>query len=119
MAEAILRLLGGTDFDVVSAGIEIASHVNPFAMEVLKERGADTKGLHPKSVDNFKDQLFDSVITVCDNVKQRCPFFPGVKAMFHWSLEDPASFKGSREEILMKFRETRDEIERRIRDQLI
>jgi arsenate reductase len=119
MAEAILRLLGGNDFNVVSAGIEISSRVNSFAIEVLKERGVDTKGLHPKSVDNFKDQLFDSVITVCDNAKQRCPFFPKAKTMYHWSLEDPASFEGNREEILTKFRETRDEIERRIRDQLI
>lgn len=119
MAEAILRSIGGNDFDVVSAGTEIASQVNPFAILVLKERGVDTKGLHPKNVDNIKDQLFDSVITVCDNAKQRCPFFPDAKVMYHWSLEDPAAFEGSQEEILAKFRETRDEIERRIRDQII
>ncbi|MHA2229796.1 MAG: arsenate reductase/protein-tyrosine-phosphatase family protein, partial [Candidatus Thorarchaeota archaeon] len=51
IAEAILKLLGSNEFDVVSAGTEIASQVNPFAIEVLKERSIDTKGLHPKGVD--------------------------------------------------------------------
>ncbi|MHA1904279.1 MAG: arsenate reductase ArsC [Candidatus Thorarchaeota archaeon] len=118
IAEAILKLLGSNEFDVVSAGTEIASQVNPFAIEVLKERSIDTKGLHPKGVDIFKDQLFDIIITVCDDAKESCPFFPGEALMHHWSLEDPAAFVGSQEEILIKFRETRDEIERRIRDQL-
>ncbi len=115
MSEALLRLLAGDRYEAYSAGTDIAPVVNPFALEVLGERGADTEGLHSKSLDIFMDQSFDLVITVCDNARQTCPFFPGAKSMDHWSLEDPAAFQGTREEILLKFRESRNEIERRIR----
>jgi arsenate reductase len=115
MSEALLRSLAGDSYEAYSAGTDIAPVVNPFALEVLGERGADIEGLHSKSLDIFMDQSFDLVITVCDNARQTCPFFPGAKLMDHWSLEDPAAFQGTREEILLKFREVRDEIERRIR----
>ncbi len=119
MSEALLKLLGGDDFEVYSAGTEISSEVNPFAIEVLKERGASVEGLHPKKVNQFAGQPFDKVITVCDNAKQTCPHFPGAEEMLHWSLEDPAAFQGTYEEILVTFRETRDEIERRIRTHIL
>ena len=115
MAEALLRSLAGDRYKAYSAGTDIAPVVNPFALEVLGERGADTEGLHSKSLDIFTDKSFDVVITVCDNARQICPFFPGAKSMDHWPLEDPASFQGTREEILLKFRESRDEIERKLR----
>ena len=115
MAEALLRSLAGDSYEVYSAGTDIAPVVNPFALEVLEERGADAEGLHSKSLDIFMDKSFDVVITVCDNVRQTCPFFPRAKSMDHWPLEDPAAFQGTREEILLKFREVRDEIESRIR----
>ena len=115
MAEALLRSLAGDRYEAYSAGTDIAPIVNPFALEALGERGVDTEGLHSKSLDIFMDQSFDLFITVCDNARQTCPFFPGAKSMDHWSLEDPAAFQGTREEILLKFREVRDEIERRIR----
>jgi len=115
MSEALLRSLAGDSYEVYSAGTDIAPVVNPFALEVLEERDVDTEGLHSKSLDIFMDQSFDLIITVCDNAKQTCPFFPGAKSMDHWPLEDPGAFQGTREEILLKFRESRNEIERRIR----
>ena len=115
MAEALLKSLAGDRYEAYGAGTDIAPVVNPFALEVLGERGVDTEGLHSKSLDIFIDQSFDLIITVCDNAKQTCPFFPGAKSMHHWSVEDPAAFQGTREEILLKFREVRDEIERRLR----
>ena len=69
---------------------------------------------HTEKVDQFAGELFDIVITVCDNAKQECPFFPGAKEMLHWSLEDPADAEGTYDEILQVFRERRDEIESRI-----
>ncbi|MGY5862341.1 MAG: arsenate reductase ArsC [Candidatus Thorarchaeota archaeon] len=119
MAEALLRSIAGDQYKAYSAGTDIAPAVNPFALEVLGERGADTEGLHSKILDIFMDQSFDLIITVCDNAKQTCPFFPGAKSMGHWSLEDPAAFEGTREETLLKFRKSRDEIERRIRTALL
>jgi len=115
MSESLLRLLGGEDFEVVSAGTNISSEVNPFAIEVLRERGAPVEGLHPKKVNQFTGDPFDLVITVCDNAKQQCPHFPGAKEMLHWSLPDPAAAHGTYEEILTIFRETRDEIENQIK----
>lgn len=115
ISESLLRLLGDGKFEAKSAGTYPASEVNPFALEVLKERGASVEGLHPKTIDRFAGQEFHLVVTVCDNAKQECPSFPRTKKMDHWSLKDPAAFEGTYDEILSKFRETRDEIERRIK----
>jgi arsenate reductase len=119
MAEALLRHLGGDDFEVYSAGTKPQSEVNPFAIEVLEERGVSTEGLNPKDVGKYVQLEFDLVVTVCDNAKQACPHFPGAKQREHWSLEDPAAFQGTYNEILFVFRETRDEIERRIRSNIL
>lgn len=119
MAEALLRDLGGSEFEVHSGGVEPASHINPFALEVLEEKGVSTEGLHPKLVKEFVKMDIDLVVTVCDNARQRCPHFPGAKRYEHWSLEDPAAFQGTNFETLQIFRETRDEIERRIRSVIL
>jgi arsenate reductase len=115
MSEAILRALGGDQYEVHSAGTQPSSEVNPFALEALKEIDASIEGLHPKRVNQFTGQPFDLVVTVCDNAKQECPFFPEAKEMDHWSLEDPAAFEGTYEETLTVFRERRDEITQRIK----
>ena len=119
MAEALLKDLGGSDLEVYSAGTTPQSEVNQFAVEVLVERGIPTDGLHPKLVNKFVNYEIDVVVTVCDGAKQACPHFPGAKRMEHWSLKDPAAFQGTYDEILFTFRETRDEIERRIKDYIL
>ena len=119
MAEALLRYLGGKDYEVYSAGTQPQSRVNPFAIEVLKERGIPTEGLYPKSLNMYIDHEIDFVVTVCDKARQSCPYFPGAKKMEHWSITDPATFQGSYEEILTSFREIRDEIERRIKENIL
>lgn len=119
MAEALLKHLGGQRFRVFSAGTKPKSVVNPFALEVLREKGVPTEGLHPKLVNEFVDYEIDLVVTVCDKAKQSCPHFPRAKHMEHWSLEDPAAFQGTYDEILFKFREVRDEIERQINEEIL
>lgn len=119
MAEALLRHLGGTKYRVFSAGTKPKSEVNAFAIQVLKERGVSTDGLYTKSVNEFVKREIDLVVTVCDNARQTCPHFPGAKHMEHWSIEDPAAFQGTYEEMLSKFRETLDEIEKRIRAEIL
>lgn len=119
MAEALLRHLGGADYEVHSAGTKPKSEVNKFAIEVLEEIGISTNHLHPKLVDDFVNQKFDLVVTVCDNARQSCPYFPSAKRMEHWTLEDPAAFQGTYDEILFTFRETRDEIRRRIKERIL
>jgi len=55
---------------------------------------------------------------VCDRAERNCPTFPGVGQRIHWSIEDPEAFQGSEQERLAKFREVRDEVERRVLDWL-
>lgn len=119
MAEALLRALGDGKYEVASAGTNPGRQVNPAAIVALKERGVSVEGLYPKKLHQFLDDEIDLVITVCDNAKKTCPHFPGAKAYDHWSLEDPAEAEGTPEEVLAVFRETRDEIERRIRKTIL
>ena len=119
MAEALLKYLGGNEFEVYSAGTQPQTEVNPFAIQALKEKDIPTEGLYPKVIGDMVKLEIDLVVTVCDSAKQSCPHFPGAKLMVHWSLEDPAAFEGSYDEILFTFRETRDEIERRIRESIL
>lgn len=119
MAEAILKHLGGKAFEVFSAGIKPEAEVNSFAIEVLKEKNIPTDGLYPKAIGNLIQSEIDLVVTVCDRAKQSCPHFPGAKRVEHWSLEDPSTFQGTYDEILFAFREIRDEIERRIRANIL
>ena len=67
-----------------------------------------------KSVDEFLNQEFDYVITVCDNANARCPVFPGQARRIHWSIEDPAAAKGNDEMRLASYRKARDELQVRL-----
>ena len=113
MAEGLLRDMAGDKFEAFSAGVNSTS-VNPLAKKVMKEIGIDISGQQSKSVDEFLDKEFDYVITVCDNARQTCPFFPGNHKLLHWDLEDPAATQGSDEERLIVFRKVRDRIRENI-----
>ena len=113
MAEGLLRHMGGTRYEVFSAGTRPAG-VNRFAIEVMREKGIDISKQRSKSVAEFAGQQFATVITVCDRAAEECPIFPGAPQRAHWSLPDPASVSGTGEEKLGAFRKVRDELERRI-----
>jgi arsenate reductase len=66
-------------------------------------------------VNEFANQKFDTVITVCDRAAGNCPIFPGAPERIHWSLEDPAAAPGDDEEKLRAFRRTRDDLFERLR----
>ena len=108
MAEGLLKTLYGNSYETFSAGIE-PTHVNPYAVEVMKELGIDISAHRSKSIEEFRGMTFDYVITICDNAKEGCPFFPG-KNIIHKGFDDPAQMDGSIEEILVTFRRVRDEI---------
>ena len=112
MAEGLLRHLGGDQFEVLSAGVE-ASFVRPQAIEAMKEIGIDISQHRSKSVNEFLDEDFDYVITVCDHANQRCPVFPVNVRRIHWSIDDPV-VSGSDEAQLEAFRGARDELKKRI-----
>lgn len=109
MAEGLLRHDAGDRFEVESAGTK-PSHVRPEAIAVMKEIGVDLSGHRSKSVDEFRDQKFDFVLTVCDNAKEACPIYPGHANRFHHSFEDPAAMQGTEPERLSAFRRVRDQI---------
>ena len=113
MAEGLLRDLAGDQFEVFSAGT-IASFVRPQAIAVMNEIGIDISAHRSKSADEFLDDEFDYVITVCDHANQRCPVFSGPARRLHWSIDDPV-ISGSESEQLASFRHARDELHQRIR----
>jgi arsenate reductase len=114
MAEGILRWLSKGEMEVHSAGTH-PSQVHPFAIAVMKELGVDISGQRSKSVDEFKSEKFDTVITVCDLANESCPIFPGAPERIHFSFEDPAAAEGTDEEKLKTFRRVRDELMQRLR----
>jgi len=113
MAEAFMKHYAGDRFNVMSAGLE-PGKLNPYVVQVMKEKGIDISGNRTKSVFDLYDQnmSFDSVVTVCDKeAADRCPFFPGMSEKLHWPFDDPSKFTGAGEEILSGTRRVRDEIE--------
>jgi arsenate reductase (thioredoxin) len=109
MAEGLLRHGAGDRFEVFSAGIN-PGRIRPEAITVMRELGIDISGHHSKSVDEFRDQQFDYVLTVCDNAKESCPIFPGKTVTIHQNFEDPAALQASGEKRITLFRRVRDEI---------
>ena len=114
MAEGILRHLSQGALDVSSAGTHPA-FVHGLAIQAMREAGIVISGHRSKSVNEFANQKFDTVITVCDHAAEICPVFPGAPERIHWSLEDPASAPGDDEEKLRAFRRTRDDLFERLR----
>ena len=97
---------------VCSAGTEPAKEVNPKTIEAMKEAGVDISKHIPKSVDQYLNEEWDYVITVCDNAKESCPsFFGKVKSRIHMGFEDPSHVIGTEAFIMSEFRRVRDEIQ--------
>lgn len=115
MAEGILRHIAGNRFDVESAGVD-PTQVRQEAVEAMKEVGIDISQARSKSVDEFTKEIFDYIITVCDNARESCPVFPGNATRIHWSFADPAAVKGSYDERLQAFRNGRDEIRKKLEE---
>ncbi|MDP8905622.1 MAG: arsenate reductase ArsC [Chloroflexota bacterium] len=112
-AEALLRRIGGREFEAHSAGVE-ATGIRPLTLRVLEESGVPTEGLHSKSLEQFHGQPFDYAVTVCEPARQACPVFPGARRMLHWDFEDPSAAVGSEEEQLAVYRRVFAGIEGRV-----
>jgi arsenate reductase (thioredoxin) len=112
IAEAYLRKLGGSRFEVESAGLE-PGKLNPFVVRTLQEDGIDISGKKTQDVFTLykEGRRYNYVITVCSKeAAERCPIFPGVTQRLHWPFSDPSAFKGSDEEIMAQVRGVRDAI---------
>jgi arsenate reductase len=112
MAEGFARHLKGGEIEAYSAGVE-PHGMNPRAMQVMREAGADIAGQSSKHVDTLGHVAFDYVVTVCGHAHETCPMFPGKTKVVHVGFEDPpalAKTAKSEEEALGHYRRVRDEI---------
>jgi arsenate reductase len=107
IAEGYLRYFAGPKANVYSAGIETHG-VNPKAIKVMAEDGIDISRHTSNNVDEYVDIPFDYVITVCDNAKENCPYFPTQAQKLHYNFPDPAKAKGTEAEIMDEFRRVRE-----------
>lgn len=114
MAEALLRHLSHGSVEAYSAGSH-PTRLHPLAKQVLEEQGITTHGLRAKSLDEFRGQSFDCIVTVCDRVRESCPTFPGDPECIHWSFADPALVEGTAEERLRAFEQISLQLTTRLR----
>ncbi len=111
IAEGYLRHFANGKADIYSAGVETHG-VNPIAIAIMKEDGIDISNHFSNHIDEYSEIDFDFVITVCDNAKERCPFFPSKAKKFHHNFPDPAKAIGTDEEINEQFRKVREKIKK-------
>jgi arsenate reductase len=111
IAEGYLRHFAGDKAIVYSAGIETHG-VNPLAIASMKEDGIDISNHTSNNISEYMGINFDFVITVCDNAKERCPYFPSNAIKFHYNFPDPAKAVGTELEIKQAFSNVRDMIKK-------
>ena len=109
IAEGYLRQFANGLAEIYSAGIETHG-VNPTAIATMAEDGIDISKHTSNNIDEYRDLNFDYVITVCDNAKESCPFFPTKATKFHHNFPDPAKAIGTDEAIKTQFRLVRQQI---------
>jgi arsenate reductase len=109
IAEGYLRYFAKDKARVYSAGIETHG-VNPRAIAIMKEDGIDISHHTSNNVEEYRNIGFDFIITVCDNAKERCPYFPSKAKQFHYDFPDPAKAKGTEEQVMAEFRKVREMI---------
>jgi arsenate reductase len=109
MAEGLLRARAGDRFEAHSAG-NSATAVRPLAISAMADLGIDISGQRSKGVSEYEGQRFDYAITVCDDAKEACPYFPGAAKQLHWRFDDPSAAQGTAEQQLDVYRRVRNEI---------
>ncbi|MBN68818.1 MAG: low molecular weight phosphatase family protein [Gimesia sp.] len=114
MAEELWETLSEGEWQAESAGSKPSGYVHPLAIEAMRELDIDLSENTSKHLDQFTDQQFDLVVTVCDNAKESCPVFSGATQTLHWPFDDPADATGTDEEKMTTFRRVRDEIKTKI-----
>lgn len=120
MAEALINHLGEGQFKAVSGGSSPAGHVHPMSIETLERHGINTGDPRSKSWDEFENQSFDLIITVCDQAaSESCPIFLSKYEKKHWSTPDPAKAEGTDEEVEKAFDDAFQILEDRIKTELL
>ncbi len=95
MAEALINDLGRGRYQAWSAGSVPVGSVHPKSIETIRRHRIDPGQPRSKSWNEFAEQSFDLVITVCDQAAgESCPLFPGTPKRLLWSTPDPAKVTG-------------------------
>lgn len=113
MAEGWARALAGDDIEIKSAGIE-AHGQNALAVRVMSEVGIDIARQESIRVNGEMLEWADLLVTLCDNAEEQCPLLSPHTIKVHLPLPDPAKMRGSHNEILDEFRETREKVRQRV-----
>ena len=106
IAHGFLASMTAGKANIYSAGVETHG-VNPKAISTMKEIGIDISGHTSNNITEYFGIDFDYVITVCDNAKERCPYFPTKAVKLHYNFPDPAKATGKDDEINEQFRAVR------------
>ncbi len=115
IAEGYLRYFAGDKAKIYSAGIETHG-VNTKAIEIMKRDGIDISKHTSNNINEYLDIDFDFGITVCDNAKESCPYFPTKAVKLHYNFPDPAKARGTDEQVMEQFREVREMIRKYIQN---
>ena len=118
MAEALWESLGMGNWQSESAGSKPSGYVHPLAIQAMQDVGIDISANQSKSLNQFRNETFYLVVTVCDHAKESCPVFVGAKQTLHWPFDDPADAVGTDEQRMDFFRRVRDEIRGKIGEYL-
>ncbi len=118
MAEGLLKHITQSKYEIFSAGTK-PNFVRPEAIKVLAEIGVDIMQNRSKSINEFTEQKIDYVLTVCDDARESCPYFPAEAKLIHHSFEDPASVKGDEQTVISAFRRVRVEIQSYLENEFV
>lgn len=113
MAEGLLRHFYGNEYEVFSAGVKPVG-INKNAVDVMKEIGIDISRQTSKHINEFLNQKFDIIITVCDDTKESYPKFLDAAQKINWRFFDPLEAIDTQKDLLKALREVRDEIKEKI-----
>jgi len=114
MAEAIADSFHGDVVEAVSAGSRPTGWVHPLAIKAMADKGVDIREARSKSAEEFLNEPFDVVVTVCDSAAEDCPVWSGAKRIEHWSIVDPSFGPDDPATRYDRFVETRDDLAKRI-----
>ncbi len=107
IAHGYFEYFSDENVKIFSAGVETHG-VNPKAIATMKADGIDISNYISNNIDEYRGQNFDYILTVCDNAKERCPYFPSNAVKFHQNFPDPPKFVGTEEEVITEFARVRD-----------
>src|SRR6202521_2091761 len=116
MAEGLARAFHGDELGVVSGGARPAGGGHALAIKAMADIGVDISDQKSKSAEQFLNEPFDVVVTVCDSAAQDCPVWPGAKRIEHWPIVDPSWGDDDEATRYDRFVATRDDLRRRIDD---